>query len=76
MKKICIFINNICKKFKKLFKKSDNYYIELSEIEDISNFNLEKNNNIFQKKNTYKPPELIESKMSDSFSLSDDENIN
>lgn len=73
MKKKCIQFGKCFEKIKTLFRKKRHYYVELSDIEDLSHFNLEKNKNIFNNRNTYVPPKLIDSKMSDSFSLSDDE---
>lgn len=75
MKKICISLKQFFYKIKSFFKRKHRYYIDLSDIEDLSHFNLEKNKNIFNNRNTYVPPKLIESKLSDSFSLSDNEEL-
>ena len=68
MKEICLSINNFFKKIKNFFKKknkeANSHYVIFNDTNGtFSTFNLEKNNNIYHKKSSYKPP-LYESNAS------------
>ncbi len=65
MKQICFFLSQL---FTDLFKKKKKYraqYIipDSIEMSNLSSFNLEKHDNTFNRKNTYKPPSILKKDM-------------